>query len=691
MTSAEIQKEREMERPGSRLPPWGPLAVALAALTLGACNCGQTNANSSNNDGGPGGDGGPPGGTDGGTPSQHVVPGYCPGCPAFPGTPSDGGVPPLGAFGNTPACAGSGVNPTLIYPNDGALYPPNTNALEVQFFPGARNTLFEVDFENSITDVRVEIQCNAITNQTGQLTGGCGFTLDPTVWSYIAANNAGGDPVTVTVRGTPDGSCVAGSNSRTMLFASQPIQGAIYYWQSVVSGTMAGTSGGIYRYSFGTQAASPSAFVVPSSTSAFANRCLGCHFISRDGRKMTFGNDDNDADDEYSDLSTSLLDVAAFADGGTVTGAKDSPGFQTFSPDHSLILASDGLGKNSPPAFYLLNEETGAAATPATVPTGARATQPDWSADGSRIVFVAPGTVYSSGNGNCNSCSTAPPGGTCPSSAPYNCQCTPPSSGNQDDNHFSGGSIFTMSVNGTTFSQPSLLLASTGENNYYPAFSPDGAFVVFNRVIGPTGLAQDAFSNPKAGVWVVPASGSSSPVELKTLELAGVAADSSHPFASGGLTNSWPRFSPFVTPYRGKNLYWLTFSSTRDYGLRVQNQATGEINCFPPESPENACSGKQELVQPNCAQPQIWMAAVTEDGLATGDTSYPAFWLPFQSVAAHNHIAQWATTLVGAPAPEPSPDAGTCGTLNASCAGGAACCPGFICVAPSYTCQSPLN
>src|SRR5205814_3416386 len=131
--------------------------------------------------------------------------------------------------------------------------------------------------------------------------------------------NAGGDPLTVTVRGTKDGSCVSGSNSRTMLFAAQPVQGVIYYWQSVVFGTLQGTSGGIYRYDFGTQATAPSPFLVPRASGAFSNRCIGCHFISRDGKKMTFGNDDPDADDEYSDLKTSLLDVATFsADGGTL-------------------------------------------------------------------------------------------------------------------------------------------------------------------------------------------------------------------------------------------------------------------------------------------------------------------------------------------------------------------------------------
>jgi hypothetical protein len=668
-------------------------ALCLAmGCSWSACNCQSkvgTGGDSGTPDGGaPPADGG--GLADAGPTSVHYITGFCPGCPPFPGTPpGDGG---LGSFGNTPPCTGAGVDPTLVYPNDGALFPPNTNVIEVQFLPGTGNQYFEVDFENAITDVRVETQCNSITNAVGTASGGCGLSLDPTTWSYIANNNAGGGPLTVTVRATPNGSCVAGSNSRTMLFAAQPLQGAIYYWQSVVFGAYQGTAGGIYRYDFGTQAAAPSPFLVPSAT---ANRCIGCHFISRDGQKMTYGDDDADADDEYSDLTSSLLDVATYiADGGT-TGARLSPGFQTFAPDHSVFLGSDGLGVNSPAAFDLSNGATGTAQGKVASGSG-RGTQPDWSPDGTQVVFVQPGTLYESGNGMCQGCATAPPPMTCPTTAPYNCTCGPAmGTNNMDDTHFTGGSLYTMSANGTTFGTPQAFLTSTGENNYYPAYAPDNAFVIFNRVLGGTGLAGDAFANPLATIWAIPAAGGS-PVELAGLESAGVAADAGHPFPSGGLTNSWPRFSPFVQTYKGKKLYWVTFSSTRDYGLRVQNQVAGEINCYPPEGPENACAGKKQLTQPNCAQPQIWMAALTEDGLASGDTSFPAFWLPFQSVAAHNHIAQWATTLVGdggcfegtcTGGDGGTSDGGTCAGFNASCGANAPCCSGLTCLPPSNTCQ----
>ena len=66
-----------------------------------------------------------------------------------------------------------GENPQLVYPPDQVLLPPNMNVIEAQFMPGDNNTLFEIDFENAITDVRLETQCSSITNTRGSPTGGC--------------------------------------------------------------------------------------------------------------------------------------------------------------------------------------------------------------------------------------------------------------------------------------------------------------------------------------------------------------------------------------------------------------------------------------------------------------------------------------------------------------------------------------
>ena len=66
--------------------------------------------------------------------------------------------------------------------------------------------------------------------------------------------------------------------------------------------------------------------------------------------------------------------------------------------------------------------------------------------------------------------------------------------------------------------------------------------------------------------------------------------------------------------YRDGTVFWLTFSSRRDYGLRLQGQSRS----------------------------QIWMVGFDPAAAAAGnDPSFRAFWLPFQDMGSGNHIAQW--------------------------------------------------
>jgi hypothetical protein len=555
----------------------------------------------------------------------------CPGCPPFPPD-------------TTPMCTATAQTPTVLYPPDGTLVPPNMNVLQLQFDQGAGNTYFEIDYENAATDVRVLTQCTPITDSKGNATNGCVYDLSQQVWDYIAQSNRGGDPLDIIIRATDaSGSCIATSQTQVAVsFATEDLNGGIYYWQSVAVAGLQGATGGIFRYDFGKRGQTPQAFLAPTASGGTMQRCVGCHFLSRDGAKMTYGNDDPDADDEYSDLKVNLLDVAT----KTAT-ALTQAGFQAFTPDHSLLVASNGVGKAPATNFFLFDGNSGAAAAPATAATGARSTQPDYSADGSQLVFVQPSSF------------------------------TFPTYNRIDDNHFTGGSLFTMSASGTSFGTPTALVTSAGENNYYPAFSPDGAFVVFDRVPanGTAGACtadscpNDAFANPNARIFLVPAGGGT-PVDLAKLN------------AAGPLENSWPRFAPTVQHYKGDTIAWVTFASTRDYGDVVRNSTpiNGVMQhiCYPPESPENTSTNKNVTTDPVCLQPQLWMAAIDLTKAANGaDASFPAFWLPFQDPTAHNHIAQWVVQLVGPPA---TGDMGTCVPDGVTCStGGAQCCNGVCC------------
>src|SRR5206468_2949298 len=133
------------------------------------------------------------------------------------------------------------------------------------------------------------------------------------------------------VRATKDGSCVSTSVTKIdILFAKEDLAGGIYYWQSGTYGGTAGKTGGIFSHDFGTFDPTPTPFY----TSGASGTCVGCHNLSRDGARMALATDDPDADDEFADVKSHVLDVATRT---VVGGAKMSPGFQAFTHDHAKM------------------------------------------------------------------------------------------------------------------------------------------------------------------------------------------------------------------------------------------------------------------------------------------------------------------------------------------------------------------
>jgi hypothetical protein len=88
-----------------------------------------------------------------------------------------------------------------------------------------------------------------------------------------------------------------------------------------------------------------------------------------------------------------------------------------------------------------------------------------------------------------------------------------------------------------------------------------------------------------------------------------------------GLTNSWGRWAPFQQTVGASSepIYWITVSSTRDFGVRLVG----------------------------AHKPQIWMTPFFPNtaGLSQ-DPSAAAFRLPFQNIDSNNHIAQWTEQIV---------------------------------------------
>ena len=466
----------------------------------------------------------------------------------------DGSTAPAGSSGlfangtDDPTLA-----PPLAYPLDGALVPHNLGLLEVQWKkPAGAADLFEVSFSAPTLDYRV--YTNAPNANGGRLS------LTPDEWTSIA-DTIGSGSVAVKVRGvvTAAPGKVGSSAAVNLSIGAASVAGGIYYW----SPTGAGANATIMRHSFGDTSGTATAFYAPNS----GTRCVGCHVITRDGTKMAVTYDGGNG-------AAAIVGVPLL---GNVL--PESAGlkwnFAAYSPDgNRMVATSQGTlkiydtsgGPNNGMVQQVLADGT----------PGHYASHPDWSSDGSMIVYVDVGAP----NGN-------------------------------SEWSFSQGSIVVVKDMGMgVFGAPQKIVTSAGEDNYYPSFSPDNKWILFNR--GQV----NAYNDATAEAYVVSVDGTIGPIALGN-------ANSTSP----NQTNSWPRWNPFMVHEPTGDLMYFTFSSTRDYGIEI----------LQPNPP----------TQQNPLQPQIWMAAFDPAKAAQNqDPSSTAFWMPFQDVKSHNHIAQWTATFI---------------------------------------------
>jgi hypothetical protein len=292
---------------------------------------------------------------------------------------------------------------------------------------------------------------------------------------------------------------------------------------------------------------------------------------------------------------------------------------------------------------------------------------PDWSADGTSLLYVQPATIAAWDQDG----------------------AAGPSSPRNDDDHVSGGSLYTVPYLGNgAFGTPALFLASGGENNYYPTYSPDvpTSFVLFDRAPLDTSLGtltgcsggscpNDSFSNPAARLMLVRNVAGSTAIDLEN-------ANGAPATAPVPLSNSYPRWTPFVQTYKAQKIMWFTFSSTRDYGLRLLNHKPGMRQCYPADAYETPGAPHNQAFDTQCRQPQLWLSAINlSDAQGNVDPSRVAFWIPYQDITTHNHMAQWTQQT---PPPATQIDGGggcVCSMLGGPCgaANPCGCCTDLVC------------
>ena len=385
--------------------------------------------------------------------------------------------------------------------------------------------------------------------------------------------------MTLTVHGAGATPGKAGSAKLSMQLAATDVAGGLYYFNTLAETQSDGgtTPPGIYRFNFENGAHEP----------FFSQQeCAGCHALSKDGTKLLAPICTNDRQCGRP-LQLAVVDVATkqFVTPAMPIGDSDT---QTWSPDNAFYVTTPSCGAIDPNPTVACSTFTGGvlklidAKTNTlvnTVPTGTGAMFPSFSNDGKRLVYARGGTY-------------------------------------QGPLSILNSSLYTIDFNAPNWGTEQTLLSSGGENNYYPSFSPDDAWVVFARSAcdqGEDTANCNSYDDPSARVTVMPATA------------GGTAIDLAQANGTGKLDNSWPKWSPFQGQYKGGGLYWITFSTMRDYGFRTTD-----------------AQGQPTHVR------QLWLVGFDIARAHAGqDPSFAPVWLPFQDAATSNHIGQWTEKVVG--------------------------------------------
>jgi hypothetical protein len=150
--------------------------------------------------------------------------------------------------------------------------------------------------------------------------------------------------------------------------------------------------------------------------------------------------------------------------------------------------------------------------------------------------------------------------------------------------------------------------ATTEREEFYPAFSPDDAFVAYTAV----NAGETMYANPNAEIYVVAANGGTAQ-RLKANDPPACTGK-----ASPGINNHWPKWSPDVASGQRGKYYWMIFSSNR-----------ADLPPFNTGS---------KLVQLS----QLYLAPIVFDETG-GINSYPAIYLWNQPTDRVNTTPAWET------------------------------------------------
>ncbi len=541
-------------------------------------------------------------------------------------------VPPITSPNNTPALPanpgslfGGTVDaaraPTLAYPNNGTMLPPNLRRLEVHWQPGpAPNSLYEISFKSPSSEITYYSRCGAL--DATWKAGSCAFQLDETGYRYLSDSNRG-ETAKLKIRATDDtGTGVGESTAFDVSFAEANVEGGLYYWKVIppTNPQQSNGSGQVLRFDFGGTAAAPEPFLVPGTNGLASDQCVGCHALSRDGKKLvaSVGGRWDGRQVLINDLSRPIGSAGWLTQDGSATGAPTTNRIQfaSFNPDGTRIVGVYGdrgnVGRDAfrPTAdsllpvgspvptdlgfkkLFLMDGSTGLRNGAIDLPY--KPDHPDWSPDGKTIAVTRVDNEETT------------------SQEPAN----------------TGIEIIKSDGAGGWLPSETVVAPGGGANRFAPSFVPDSSFLLYTEAQCPGGdlnsIDCDANADSTAKTFAVKAQKNATPILLAKSAQPGVSDN-----GSTTLADTLPKTSPFQTKQGAGKLFWYTVASRREPGLRKR---TG---------------GGQQL---------LWMFAIDPAKVLAGqDGSFTGFYLPFQDLQTSNHIGQWTQKIVSDQPPPPPP------------------------------------
>jgi hypothetical protein len=548
--------------------------------------------------------------------------------------------------------SGSGV--CLLEPPDGAIMPANWSPPYFEWT--GSDSLWEI----TVSSPQQANELKAYTNKTSWLMPG-------EIWFPFALNNDE-EPVTVTIRGKS-----GISSTTTFLIAPVMATGSMVYAALDDLSSMNPNASWLEGLNVGDVNTSEALrtedvqAAVPRDQGGNVMRdrdprvtCFGCHTSTPGGNEIAFT-------DTYPwfGVITSINEETAgqnpeyLTESGIATISQPWMGMSTFSeavwaPGNRIMISSLGVGdydpsdmgrkpwrveasnqENSALAWFDLetdafggplseNSEDAANALLASLGTtfgyiertgdsrGAMA--PDWSNDGSKIVYVS----TNCGKDGRLGCGQNEP---IPSDSDADLYVVP-------YNDRAGGEATAVSG-----------AAESGVWEYYPEFSPDDRFIAFNRVAdyttvkdpGNQGPHARMYYNPNAEIWVVPSTGGE-PVRLEANDPTSCDPRGG---SSPGVYNSWAKWSPrAVSSESGKTYYWLIFQSARD--------------------PSSTFSFQSDNFTATGANSQLYLAGIEVIGGQISKT-FPAVYIWAQNPDTLNVTPAWDTFPIPPPSRVPRP------------------------------------